>query len=55
MHITRSVVALDPRRFGRRRLFNVTATDHTTSVGQDLRLFLSTFAAGFVFVTVLIV
>jgi hypothetical protein len=54
MRIARPATAIDPRHFGRReRPFQVSG-EAPVRLGDDLRLFLSTFAAGFVVVTVLI-
>lgn len=55
MAVVRPAVALDPRRFGRRPipsgdLFPVRAP----SMRDDLRLFAITFAAGFLFISILI-
>ena len=55
MATVRPPVALDPRFFGKRAVSRVQAMPlqaHSTS--DDLRLFGMTFAAGFLFVTVLI-
>jgi hypothetical protein len=51
--ITRPAIALDPRSFGRRlpRLGNDGAS---STIVDDLRLFGTTFAVGFLFVSVLI-
>jgi hypothetical protein len=54
MQLARSAIALDPRRFGRApsREPAVPSVDRQRS--DDLRLFAMTFAAGFLFVSVLI-
>lgn len=49
-----SGIALDPRRFGRGQMRQLTVTDVRTSVSDDLKLFGSTFLAGFVFVSLLL-
>jgi hypothetical protein len=52
----RPAIALDPRLFGRRFPGFILGDDKERgwSVGDDLKLFASTFAAGFLFVSVLI-
>jgi hypothetical protein len=52
--MTRPALAIDPRMFGRRMVVHEPAAPATPSMSADLRLFATTFAAGFVFVTVLI-
>lgn len=54
MRVARPTIALDPRRFGRRPMAMSMAALPAPHLGDDLRLFLSTFAAGFVVVAVLI-
>jgi hypothetical protein len=54
MQLARRIVAADPRMFGRgpKRLL---AADQTESrISADLKLFATTFVAGFVFVSILI-
>jgi hypothetical protein len=53
MQLTRPVVATDPRLFGR-RADRRPLTGEGMSRSDDLRLFASTFAAGFLFVSILI-
>ena len=55
MHLARPVVALHPRKFGRgrARLLDAPATP-AWKMSDDLKLFAATFAAGFLFVTILI-
>jgi hypothetical protein len=55
MATARPTAALDPRRFGRRRTIDGEA-EFLASLrnGDDLRLFAVTFAAGFLFVSILI-
>jgi hypothetical protein len=52
----RPAIALDPRLFGRRFPGFVLGVDEERGwpFGDDLKLFASTFAAGFLFVSVLI-
>jgi len=54
MQLTRRVVAADPRAFGRgpRRHFEPPAA--AGAINADLKLFITTFIAGFLFVWVLI-
>ena len=55
MAVVRPSYALDPRRFGRAVIPCADATStRTNSLGDDLRLFAITFAAGFLFVSILI-
>lgn len=55
MRTVRPAIAADPRHFGRRfpTLFAETETDDP-AILDDLKLFATTFAVGFLFVTVLI-
>ena len=49
----RSVIALDPRRFGRGRTFLLDFAERnqpSSAMVDDLRLFASTFCGGFLFV-----
>lgn len=50
----RPVIALDPRYFGRRAFALSDALPHVlaSAIGSDLKLFASTFAAGFLFVSI---
>ena len=54
MRLDRPVIAQDPRRFGRRVVALAMVQRSPLQLGDDLRLFLSTFAAGFVVVAMLI-
>jgi hypothetical protein len=56
MQMLRPAIAIDPRLFGRRRPgFILGGTEELSwTVGEDLKLFASTFAIGFLFVSVLI-
>jgi len=55
MAVIRPALGIDPRRFGR-ALGSSTEAPPTRSatLGDDLRLFAITFAAGFLFVSILI-
>jgi hypothetical protein len=54
MQLARRIVAADPRMFGRgpKRLFE--AKPAASGISADLKLFATTFVAGFVFVSILI-
>jgi hypothetical protein len=52
--LIRPQLALDPRRFGRRPVALTASPTEVAGVSGELRLFATTFAAGFVFVSVLI-
>ncbi|MEO7277419.1 MAG: hypothetical protein ABIW33_05295 [Sphingomicrobium sp.] len=58
MDLARPVIALDPRRFGRGRMLDLGASTPATEplawLSDDLKLFATTFAAGFIFVSVFI-
>jgi hypothetical protein len=55
MAFTRPAVAIDPRVFGRRAIpRQETQEVRSSTLGDDVRLFAATFAAGFLFVSVLI-
>jgi hypothetical protein len=55
MAFIRPAVAIDPRVFGRREIPRPEAPEvRSSNLGDDLRLFAATFAAGFLFVSVLI-
>lgn len=55
MRTQRALAAADPRRFGRARAFELPASSAgSPGLGEELQLFASTFAAGFVFVSILI-
>ena len=53
MRCARPVIAADPNQFGQRRDLRAEARAALVSA-EDIRLFLTTFVAGFVFVGVLI-
>ena len=55
MAVVRPALALDPRRFGRAPIRCADAQPaRVTALSDDLRLFAITFAAGFLFVSILI-
>ena len=54
MRATKAAIALDPKAFGRRIYVHETAAVARPSISADLKLFASTFAAGFLFVSILL-
>ena len=54
MQLARPVFALDPRRFGRGPVRSLAARTFSSPLAGDLKLFATTFIAGFVFVSILI-
>jgi hypothetical protein len=55
MASARSAIALDPRLFGRGRPRLLQArAEPSWSISDDIKLFAATFAAGFLFVSILI-
>jgi len=51
----RSAIALDPRLFGRGRMRTLDQIEERSwSIPDDVKLFATTFAAGFLFVSILI-
>ena len=54
MYLARPGIARDPRRFGRSTARACVLARPQRSVGDDFKLFATTFAAGFLFVSVLI-
>jgi hypothetical protein len=54
MQLARPWFALDPRRFGRGRVWLLELAARPFKVSDDLKLFATTFVAGFVFVSILI-
>jgi hypothetical protein len=55
MQLARPAFAIDPKLFGKRRLRLLPGSaPQPSSVSGDLKLFLTTFVAGFVFVSILI-
>lgn len=54
MSFARASIAVDPRRFGRGPVWQHAASEDRLSVSEDLKLFATTFMAGFVFVSLLL-
>ena len=54
MQLARPAFAMDPRRFGRGRVREELWTEAKPLLSDDLKLFATTFLAGFLFVSVLI-
>ena len=55
MRTNRALIAADPRRFGRAAAFQLAMPDERRwTMSDDMQLFAATFAAGFVFVSILI-
>ncbi|MFL6727841.1 MAG: hypothetical protein ACJ8FS_15195 [Sphingomicrobium sp.] len=54
MHLPRPIFAPHPGRFGRGPVRGQSAAARASTLGADLKLFASTFAAGFLFVSILI-
>lgn len=55
MRTTRALIAADPRQFGRAAAFQLdTPRERGWTMSDELQLFAATFAAGFVFVSILI-
>ena len=55
MRTTRALVATDPRRFGRGTAWHTEVVyEPRARLSGDLQLFAGTFAAGFLFVSILI-
>ena len=54
MQIARPVSAADPLRFGRGRARIVATDRQPPTISADLRLFATTFIAGFLFVSMII-
>ena len=55
MRTTRALVATDPRRFGKAAVWQTEVVrDRRWTFSDDMQLFAATFAAGFVFVSILI-
>lgn len=55
MRLIRPAIAVDPRLFGRRGLELVDDSKGESSTLEDAKLFATTFAIGFLFVSVLII
>lgn len=55
MQLARPAIAVDPRRFGRGRQLDLgSAPVAAPSISDDLKLFMTTLAAGFIFVSVIL-
>ena len=54
MQLARPGIALDPRRFGRGPQWRVSSVQMPSAIGEDLKLFGTTFLAGFLFISLLI-
>jgi hypothetical protein len=54
MQLARRIVAADPRIFGRGPKRLLEAAPAASRISDDLKLFATTFVAGFVFVSILI-
>ena len=55
MQLARPTIALDPKSFGKRRVYRVArAPSGASTLANDIKLFAATFLAGFVFVSILI-
>ena len=54
MQLARSAIGLDPRRFGKAGATARCRAAPQPALGADLKLFATTFAAGFLFVSILI-
>lgn len=55
MRTTRALIAADPRQFGRATAFQLDMPQEPGwTLSDELQLFAATFAAGFVFVSILI-
>jgi hypothetical protein len=55
MRTYRALVAADPRRFGRAAVCQLAAAaEQRLTVSEEVQLFTATFAAGFVFISILI-
>jgi len=54
MQLARSGIAQDPRRFGRGVVRACEISTREAPASADLKLFVTTFAAGFLFVSLLI-
>jgi hypothetical protein len=54
MQLARPAFALDPRLFGRGRRWMLDAAQASWAISDDLKLFATTFVAGFLVVSILI-
>ena len=54
MQLARSGIAIDPRRFGRGQPRDLSIAQPGAAFSDDFKLFATTFAAGFIFVSLLL-
>ena len=54
MQVARPLFAMDPKRFGKGRVRALAVPPAAATLSADLKLFATTFLAGFVFVSILI-
>lgn len=55
MQLARPAFAIDPKRFGKGRVRDLSIVpSRLSTIGGDLKLFATTFVAGFLFVSILI-
>ena len=55
MQLVRPAFAMDPRHFGKGRFWDLSVPVETrAAISADVKLFATTFVAGFVFVSILI-
>ena len=54
MSMGRPVIALDCRSFGRGRAWLLPGREASSGISEDVKLFATTFVAGFIFVSLLI-
>jgi hypothetical protein len=54
MQLARSGIARDPRGFGRGPDWHLATFEARPALGGDLKLFATTFLAGFIFISVLL-
>jgi hypothetical protein len=55
MQLVRPAIAMDPRYFGRGRFWDLSVSPETrAAISDDVKLFATTFVAGFLFVSILI-
>ena len=52
MRATKTAIAIDPKAFGRRIYVHENEPTERSSISADLKLFGSTFVAGFLFVSI---
>ena len=54
MQLTRPVIAIDSRRFGRASAWHLEMPRLTSALSDDFKLFATAYAAAFLFVSILI-